>query len=171
MADRDGVSEDSNYERGLREKIKEDYSRLSAENPMEGSFRAVMRSAHNLENVSNLRDTYPLEYSKRMKASIKRPKDTRFNSQWYTSTLAGTILGGASDNDSLDYVKEYFDKDMLGIPKEFLEMPEGKKWAELLINRSWANREVNEWLRIKLGLEKPVVEIKQTYVDNRSGFE
>ena len=85
--------------------------------------------------------------------------------------MAGRVLGGVSDNDSLEYVIEHFDKDMLGIPPEFISMPEGKKWAELLINRPWANRKVNEWLRLKLGLEKPVEEIKQIYVSNQSGFE
>lgn len=170
-ADQDGVSADSNNERGLREKVKADYTKESAKNPMNGSFRAVMLNPHNLENVSGLRDKYPLEYSKRMKQSFKKPKDTHFDSQWYTHTLAGRVLAGISDNDSLEYVIKHSDRDLLGIPNEFIEMPEGKKWAELLVNRSWANREVNEWLRIKLGLDKPAEEIRQTYVSNQSGFE
>jgi hypothetical protein len=169
--DQDGVSVGSNYERGLRELVKADYTRESAKNPMKGSFRAVMLNPHNLENVSGLRDKYPLEYSKRMMKSFKKPKGKHFDSQWYAHTLAGRVLAGISDNDSLKYVIKYSENDLLGIPNEFIEMPEGKKWAELLVNRSWANREVNEWLRLKLGLEKPVEEIKQTYVSNQSGFE
>ena len=59
ISDADGVSVDSNNERGLRELVKEDYSKESAKNPMGGSFRAVRLNAHNLENVSGLRDKYP----------------------------------------------------------------------------------------------------------------
>lgn len=166
MADRDGISEDSNNERGMRETIKADYTKLSAEKPIEGSFRAVGINAHNLENVKSLRERYPQEYSRRMVRSSKEFKEENVEPG---DTWAGRVLAGVSDNDKLGYVQEHFGEDMLGIPKEFLEIPEVKLWTESLVNRSWANKDVNEWLRNRLGLEKPKEEIKPTRID-ATGF-
>ncbi len=167
--DEDGISSSTN-ELGLREAKKEAHSRRSEVDPENASFDQDHVTFSNLDNMKILRERHPDRYSREMANSLVKPSWARDDS-WIGGTFAAQTFKGFSDNDYIESVKEYFEVDMLGIPRKFFEIKEGREWALKMINRSFANREVNEYLRDKLGLDKPSEVIEQTYVSNQSGFE
>lgn len=166
--DDDGISSAVN-ELGLREEKKAAHSRALEENPEDASFDPDHVTFHNLDNMRSLMKRYPDRYAKEMSDSLKKPEGAKGN-YWIGSTFAAQVFKGFSDNDYIESVKIHFEEDRLGIPNEFFQLDEGREWAESLINRSWANRPVNEWLREQLGLEKPTAKIDQTHISNQAGF-
>lgn len=163
-----GISSSIN-ELGIREEKKAAHSQRSELDPENASFDRDHVTFSNLDNMKMLRERYPDRYSEEMANSLVKPSWARDDS-WIGSTFAAQTFKGFSDSDYIKSVKEHFERDMLGIPKEFFEIKEGREWALKLINRSNAHREVNEWLREKLELEKPAMPIEQTYVSNTAGF-
>jgi len=166
--DQDGISSVIN-ELGPREDKKAAHSQRSIDDPEGASFDQDHVTFSNLDNMKMLRERYPDRYSKEMTDSLVKPSWARDDS-WISDTFAAQTFKGFSDNDYIESVKKHFEEDMLGIPKEFFEIKEGREWALKMINRSHAHRVVNEWLREQLKLEKPAVQIEQTYIGNTAGF-
>ncbi|MBU0708471.1 hypothetical protein KJ596_01820 [Patescibacteria group bacterium] len=140
---------DTTHELGLRERVKADHSRWSVEKPMEAAFYAVIavQGGHNLDNVRSLRGRYPDEWHKRMQESIAGEEHPG------TFTHARIILKAIFDQDNPASVKQVCEEDaLLGIPEEFIEIPNIREYMKTLANRSWTNQEVNAYLRDRFNL-------------------